>query len=338
MKRYTNRDIAQMAGVSPAAVSLAINGKKGVSDETKARIMNIVEKTNYYPNPNSRRLLSDRTNNIAVLVRNDMKPIDQLFYTELNESILNACNHEQTNLVFSTLQQHEGHSTLPQIIRSRDVDGVLIYGDIDSTVLAEISSYEIPLVILDSSLDDTAYLTVRADYKLAAYTAANYLLQCGHTDIAYIGNSANSQKYFNYAVFCGFQDALTQAGVSLEMNRIQINVYDEASLHASIEQALGGTSRPTALFCATDVYGCYALHYMQGQGCDVPGDISIIGIDDIILSRFTMPALTTVRIDRETMGREGYYLLQKRIEGEACHSITLPSSELIIRKSIKNFC
>ena len=335
MKRYTNKEVAEMAGVSPAAVSLAINGKKGVSEETRARIMSIVEHVNYLPNPNSRRLLSSRTNNIAVLVRNDMCAIDRLFYTELTESILNTCDHKVTNLVFSTLQQHDGHSMLPQLIRSRDVDGILIYGDIDSNVLLEITNYEIPFVTLDSSLHENKHLTVGVDYSMAAYTATQYLLKCGHRDIAYIGNSANSQKHFNYAVFSGFQRALTEVGVVLPVNRIQINVYDENALYDSIQQTLGGAVQPTALFCATDVYGCHAIRYLRSLGYAVPDDISVIGIDDIVISQFTTPALTTVCVDLQTIGREGYHLLQRRIAGESCESILLPSEQLIIRDSVK---
>ncbi len=335
MKRYTNKDIAKMAGVSPAAVSIAINGKKGISAEMRASILDIVKKTNYYPNPNSRRLLSNRTNSIAILLRNDIKPIDQLFHTELTESIFNACNNEQVNLIFSTLQRYDGGSMLPQIIRSRDVDGVLIYGDIDSSVLEEISNYEIPFVVLDSSLSSTPYPAVRVDYQLAAYTAAKYLLDCGHTDIAYIGNSTMSQKHFNYAVFSGFQKALTEANISLPLNRIQIEVYDETSLYASVRQAMEGTNKPTALFCATDVYACYSLNYLSAQGYSVPEQVSIIGIDDIIISRFTTPSLTTIRIDRGAIGREGYRLLQTCIEHGQAEGITIPSCELILRNSVR---
>jgi DNA-binding LacI/PurR family transcriptional regulator len=134
-------------------------------------------------------------------------------------------------------------------------------------------------------------------------------------------------------MFNGFQKATTEEDITLGMNRIQISVHDEDSLIDCIEHALSGPQPPTALFCATDYYAIHAIRYLHTRGMRVPDDVSIVGIDDISISRFIIPSLTTVRIDREAMGLLGVELLQKIISMEECSSATLPHCDLIVRES-----
>lgn len=330
MARITNKDIARMAGVSPAAVSLAINGRKGISEATRQRILKIAEAYHYTPNPSSRRLIYRRTNNIAILFRRDTHPIDGLFYVELNQSILDACQDFSYNLVFTQAQVSAEAVRLPDVIRSRDVDGVIIYGDTDERLIAEIEQYDIPLVTLDNSRRYGDHLAVQMDYSQAAYTATAHLISLGHRDIAYIGNDA--MHYFNSQTFNGFRRATVEGGLTLSMDRVQMDVADERTLHRAID-ALISSSRPTAVFCATDLYAIRTMRRLAALGISVPGDISVAAVDDILVSQFTTPALTTVRVDRAQMGRLGLELLQKRIQGEPCQSVVLPSDQLIRRES-----
>jgi len=90
---------------------------------------------------------------------------------------------------------------------------------------------------------------------------------------------------------------------------------------------------PTAFFCATDLYAVHTMQHLHQRGIRVPQDVSVVGIDDTIISRFTIPALTTVRIDREELGRRGFEVLSAMIAGEKRESVTLPSSDLVVRES-----
>lgn len=332
MTKYTINDIARLAGVSPAAVSIAINGKKGISEKTRSQILKIVEVTNYYPNPNSKRLLSKRTNNITIMMRKDLPAIDQLFYTELNASILNVCCDLPCNLIFTSVKKAENNTVvLPEVIRARDTDGVIVYGNVEKIILDEIQKFNIPIVVLDNCMIYNEYLSVSVDYYKAAYTATKHLIDLGHRDISYIGCS--DLQNFNLVTFNGFQNAIAEKDLALQANRIQFNVFDEDSLRACVSNSLAGASHPTALFCVTDLYAIYAISYLRKIGIRVPEDISVIGIDDIILSKFYVPALTTVKVDKEKMGRLGFELLQKKIHNEPCESIVLPSCDLVIRES-----
>lgn len=330
-KRLTIRNIAQLAGVSPAAVSFAINNREGLSPETRKRILEIVEKTGYEPERIGVRESQTRTNNIAIITRKDLNYMDQLFYTELNNSVMQASDGLPYNLMYAPAYSLNGYVMLPEVITSWQVDGVLAYGDVEQAILDAVAALKIPLVVLDSSRQNSDGLTVSVDYETASYVAVRHLIELGHRDIAYIGNE--EMHDFSIRTFNGFQRAIMESALDLSINRIQMNVFDESSLYAGIDHAMLGKKGPTAMFFTTDFYAIHAMRYLHGKNIRVPEDISIIGIDDIILSKFCIPSLSTVNVDRESMGELGFELLMKRISNEACESITLPSCDLVIRES-----
>lgn len=326
--KLTTKDIAKLAGVSPAAVSFAINGRKGISDQTRKRILEIVAQTNYRPMGGTKE---PHRENIAILFRHDIPTLDQLFYTELNASMIAACDQLPYTLILTSAYHQGNEIILSDVLRSGSIDGVITYGDLERDVQSELNNLGIPIVVLDSSRKSEEQFAVRVDYAMAAYTAAKHLIDLGHRDIAYIGN--DKLHDFNLLTFSGFQRATTEHSLPLDMNRIQINVYDEESLYICIDEALKGECAPTALFCATDFYAIHAIRHLHSKGMRVPDDISVVGIDDIAVSKFIIPSLTTVRIDREAMGRYGFELMKRCLNNESRECISLPSSNLIVRES-----
>ena len=330
MKKVTTREIAKLAGVSPAAVSFALNGKKGISEDTRKSILKVAENRNYTPRPSatSTNDACKKTNNIAVLFRSNLTPMDQFFYNELNSSIMQTCQNYQYNLIFTTTGES---SHLPNILSPKNIDGIIIYGDVENSLMEKICGLNVPFVTLDSSRNISSSLAVHVNYDYAAYQATKYLIQLGHRDIAFIGN--DNMHDFNVLTFNGFQRATAEHQLILSMNRIQIGVYGEDSLYHSIDNALSGTSRPTALFCTTDFYAILAIRYLYQKKYRVPEDISVIGIDNITLSKYTIPSLTTFNIDRELMIEKGLELLHQKINGTDVQSVSLPDGELVVRES-----
>ena len=330
-KKVTTKDIAIAAGVSPTAVSFALNGKEGISNETRHFILETAEKIGYKNVKAAKKSL-----NIALLFRSDLHDLDQLFYTELNSSMVASCRELPYNLIMTSVYRTDNNIAFSDILHSGLVDGIIVYGDLEIDVLNELKNLHIPFVILDSSrINDTNY-AVRVDYKTAAYKAACHLINLGHRDIAYIGNNNKSLYDFNLLTFSGFKKATSENDIALSTNRIQLEVTDKKSLHLCIDKALQGSNKPTAIFCATDYYGILAIRYLHSIGIRVPDDISVIGIDDIAVSQYMIPSLTTVKIDREEIGRCGFELIQKLISGTPCESIQLDSYDVIIRESVSS--
>lgn len=326
MTKMTTREIAQLAGVSPAAVSFAINGKKGISDDTRKKILAIAKRANYHPAAAAK---SAQQLNFAVVFRNYLPALDKLFYTELNNSVMQVCDAPNINLIMTSVRFVDGEVALPNALFADNLDGIIVYGDLDRRIDLELGKLSIPIVVLDSSR--RGQNGVYVDYANAAYVATRHLIDLGHSDIAYLGN--DRMHDFNLQTFGGFQRATTESGLQLSTDRIQLNVYDEHSLTKCIDNVFRGAAKPTALFCATDCYAIHAIRHIHSLGMRVPEDVSIVGIDDIVVSAYTIPSLTTVRVDRDRIGELGLMLLKKQIAGEPCESVTLPLNELIIRES-----
>lgn len=331
MDRVTNKDIAKLAGVSPAAVSIAVNGKPGISSETRARILQIAREHHYCPGAASLQILQERSRFIAALFRTDAQLEDQIFYSELGAHGMVACRERGYTLASTYITDSDGAIELPQAVRDRAVDGILLFGDQEPGVYAELSRIGIPYVVLDSSRPGSGHPSVLVDYRSAAYRATRYLIGLGHRDIAYLSNGALHD--FNMLTLAGFQQAAAEAGIALYPNRFQIDVEDEASLRRCVDRALEGPSRPTALLCTVDVYAINAMRYLHTCGFRVPEDFSVVGIDDVTMSRYVIPSLTTLRVDRKRMIELGLDMLGRLLAGEDCGSRTLPPPQLICRES-----
>lgn len=328
-KRLTIRGLAKLAGVSPATVSLAINKKAGVNAATRKRVLEIAEEHGYLDLSNQRT--AGGRKNIAVVLHRYPSKVSEVFQTELNQSVIDACEQAAYNAVFTSMRNAKGNPSLPGILLARDVDGIISIGDTDEYTFDLLLSAGLPIVMLDSSNCREDVPSVYVDYRQAANTATNYLIELGHRDIAFIGNE--QQHQFNMRVFSGFQNAMQEKSLQLiSVNRIQMNVFDEASCDTAMETLFSpGQEYPTALFCATDLHAIYALNYLIHRGVKVPRDVSIIGVDDLILSKFVYPPLTTIRVNRVEIGRLGVELLLRKIAGQETGCVILPSNELIIR-------
>ena len=333
MAKLTIKEIAKIAGVSPSAVSIVLNNRKGVSDKTRQKIQEIVDKFQYAPNPNSRRLLFNKTNNIAVLFKKDLSPMENLFHSELNNAILHECESLGYNLVFASAAIENGIVSLPNIIKSYDVDGIIFYGDIESPIQDAIKQFEIPYIIVDSHSDSSDVLSVRADYMKASYTMTNYLISIGHRKIAYIG--ANTSSHYGSQTFSGFKKAIEENKINLPMNWIQTEAENEDTSYICMENILTQSSLPTAVFCAADIYAIGAMKCIKSKDLKIPDDISITGIDDIILSKYIEPSLTTVKIKKEEMGKLAMEMLIRKIDKCSVENMIVYSEDLVIRQSTR---
>lgn len=333
MPKLTIKEIAQLAGVSISAVSIVLNNRKGVSEETRQKVNEIVQKLQYTPNPNSRRLLFNRTNNIAVLFAHNTSPLEHMFHSELNRVILHECESRGYNLIFSSYKVENNNVILPNIIKSYDVDGIIFYGDIENSITNNLNNYDIPFIIVDSHAPSTEMLSVSADYANAAYIATSYLISSGHTKVAYIGASISFQ--YGSQTFGGFKRAIEENNILIPLNWIRMEASDEETAGECMDNIISSPNRPTAVFCAADIYSIGVMRSIKSHGLRIPGDISVIGIDDIILSSYIDPPLTTVRIDKEEMGRVAMELLLMKIGKQDPQCSTVASDHLIVRDSIK---
>ena len=337
MAKLTIKEIAKMAGVSPTAVSFVINNREGVSEETRKRVKEVIERTNFQPSLNSRRLLLNKSFNISIVIRKTSSPFDDLFYLEIAKGLLEKSKEYGYNIVFTDIAMEDGKVVLPDIIKHEDTDGIVFFQDTEEIILNEVNKLNIPYVIADAhnmeNGNNNGITTVNANYELSAYTAVCYLIENGHRDIAYISSSFVPNFYL--ATFDGYRKALEKAQVTIQPSWIQINAVNEESAYNCMKTILENKHKPTAVFCTTDTFAIGAMKCAKDMGFKVPEDISFIGIDDIFLSNYIEPKLSTIKIDKFRMGSLAMELIMDKIQGKKVNSVVVDSDHLVIRESVK---
>lgn len=330
MAKTTNREIARLAGVSPAAVSIAMNGKSGISEETRERILNIARQLNYCTNSTSAKVLRERSTYVAALFRTDMQMVDQVFYSEMCNDAMAACKDLGYTLVSTYITGEDSSLELPPAIRYGEVDGVLIFGDQKPGIYNELKRIGIPFVVLDSCRPFTPHPSIYVDYNDAAYRATRHLIDLGHRDLVFFSNGIFHE--FNSHILDGFQKATMEANISLYPNRIQLlDTVHEDAIQQFVERTLAGPGKPTAFFCCSDFYALKVIYTLRDMGYRIPEDFSIVSLDDINIAKLVYPGLTTMRINRDVMLSQGLQMLNNLMRGEHCASRILPPPELIVR-------
>lgn len=333
-QRITIREIAAAAGVSTSAVSYVLNDRKGVSDETRARIQEVIRHFGYRPNINSLRLVSRRSFNIRIAIQNRSSPFHDFFFHEIARGVLEGSARAGYNIVFCNLGDTGSSEDFVRRIDRTDTDGIIFFLDVDAVLIGRVRQEQIPAVVIDGHETASDIVQVMADYRLAAEKATQTLLEHGHRRLCLMGNNL-VKGYFNQ-VFTGFREAARHAGVSVPVEWVLSDNDDENSARSSMMRLLQSGARPTGVVCASDILAVGVIQAAKTFGLNVPGDISVVGIDDIVLSRYIEPTLTTVRIDKVGMGRTAVDLLLDLISGKEVDSVVVPSDNLILRDSVRS--
>lgn len=329
----TISDIARIAGVSKTAVSFVLNNKEGISEETKQRVLKVIEQTNYKPTLNSKRLYFQKSFTIAVVFDKSTYRPDNLFYFDIMNALLKRCIIYNYSLVYSEYSYIDENLTLPENITNKDVDGLIFLKDIPSALISTLHNLSIPFVVADDHSDHASLHTVKADYRLAAHTAVQYLIDQGHHRIGFIGNMQLPAFYVQ--IFSGYQKALQEAGLPLNQSWTFEKIQDRKTVELYISQLLKEEKLPTAIFCMEDILAIELIRYLQKCSVKVPDDISVISIDDIILSSQIYPSLTTIAIDKEKLGSCAIDMLMDLINGNTPENVVVTSNNIILRESVK---
>lgn len=333
-KNLTINDIAKLAGVSKTTVSFILNGKEGISEETREKVLSVIKQTNYKPTLNSRRLYYQKSFTIAVVFDKSAPVLGNLFYFDIMNALLKRCTFYNYALIYSEFSLNGNDIYLPENILNKDVDGLIFLKDIPLALISKLHTLNIPFVVADDHSEHDTLYTVKVDCRLAAYTAVHYLIEQGHKHIGFLGN-LNLPAFYTQ-IFSGYQKALREAGLSLEPSWCYEKIVDRESIEKYIPELLNSDKVPTAIFCMEDILAIYLIQYLQKSGKKVPDDISVISVDDILLSDQIYPALTTVALDKEKIGTCAIDILMNLINNKPTQSITIPSNNLVVRESVKS--
>lgn len=332
----TIKEIAKKAGVSPATVSRVLNHDTtlSVSSETKVRILKIAEELEYVTVRERKRNKAKKTTlNIGVLDwYSEVELLDDPYYLYLMTTIEKEC--AQANI--STFKISKINDKYQVMINN--VDGIIAIGKFSNEEIEELSTYTNNIVFVDSSPQEKIYDSVTINFRLGITEAIQYLIQLGHTEIGFIGGSVvgdykektidNRKKEF-ISIMEEYQ--LFNPDYIYTGNKIS---HQEG--YSVLNQALQGNKLPTAFLIANDTMATGALRALHEAKINVPNEMSIIGFNDLVTSKFLIPPLTTIRVHINFMALTAIDLLKERIyKGRVIPKKVLIPSELVIRKSCK---
>lgn len=334
MSKLTIKELAEMAGVSPTAVSFVLNGRPGVSEKTRTRVLEIIDKVGYTANFSSRCLAFQKSFNIALLYSESSSPFDDLFYFDVARGALERCNEKGYNLVLNKIQYCKNQLSLPNIITCHNADGALVFQDTDPEVIREIESNGIPVIVVDSYVSEDSYASIGINADTVTECALKYLIQNGHRDIGLI--AIGYLPDFRDQVYATFQRVLQENGLIFHPEWAVDQAIDEESALVCTQQIMEQAQKPSAIFCTSDVYAIGALRYLKENGFSVPHDVSVIGADNIMAGRYISPSLTTVDYNKVQLGKDSFDMLLKRIEGDTVASIRMGIQGIQERESVRN--
>lgn len=327
--RVTIADVAVRAGVSIATVSRVINSRYGVAPGTYTKVQQVIDELGYESSLIARSLRSRRTNVIGIIVA-DLEP----FSAELLKGASRALRHSGYELiVYSGAGHLEDQGGWERRYLSR-LNGTLTDGTILVTpTVVEVSS-DVPVVAVDPHTGPSTLPTVDSQNLEGASRATEYLIELGHRRIAFLAGRPDLESARLREQ--GYRKALAEAGIAFDPGLVRVGEYTAESADEPASELLKMADRPTAIFAANDLSAIQTMEVAQRLGLDVPGDLSIIGFDNIPESAMTDPPLTTIDQSIQAMGFEAVRLLISLIEDpqqEAVH-LTLPT-ELIVRQSCR---
>jgi DNA-binding LacI/PurR family transcriptional regulator len=308
--------VAARARVSTATVSRVINGTANVSPETSERVREAIETLNFYPDISARTLGSGRSGLYGLIISDITNP----YFPELVKAFEDiAVEHGQDILIANTDYDPKRMEACVIRMLQRKVDGVAIMtSEMDDRLIHKFSHRQIPTIFMDTPKGVKGVSTVRVDYAAGVKQAMEHLFAFGHQRIAFIsGPLGLSSAQVRAQAFTKF---LRRHGLTGEPQLMQEGDHRVEGGHAAMQRILAAGKHPTAVLASNDLTAIGAMGAIHEARLRIPEDISVIGFDDIELSAYTQPALTTLHVPRRELAATAFRALfrgRDKIPGKA---------------------
>lgn len=309
----TIRDVAREAGVSPGTVSRVLNNSPLISEATRLRVLQAIERLGYTPNLIARRLSTGKTLTIAIIAPFFTRPA---FVERLNGVVSTLAQSRYDVVLYNVQTPEQRDAYFRNVPRRERADGVLIISLPPTNENAKVlQQAQVPIVLIDADHPElTALCRVVTDDFVGGRAATEHLLALGHRAIGFIGDP--QENPFNFVSsarrYQGYRAALESAGIPFEPAYYQEDQHGRFEARRMTHQLLKLPQRPTAIFAASDTQAMGALQAATDWGLNVPNDLSVIGYDDIEIAEYL--ELTTIRQLLFESGQRGVELLLERLE------------------------
>lgn len=326
----TIKDVAKRAGVALSTASYALNGNQKVSASTIEKVLKAARELNYQKNGFASDLKRTKTNTIALILSDMSGP----YFSELIKGVQEVTASHQYDLIACSSLGGD-RSTATKFLREKRVDGAIILANNVSTQLIEESAREdFPIIVLDRDVQNPFAIHVKVDNRHGAYQATEHLIENGHRSIGYISGPHDSHD--NEERFKGFSDALKNYEIPFQSRfKISGNFTRDGGYRAT-KMLIAQQQLPDALFYANDEMAIGGLQAFSEKGIAIPDDVSIVGFDDIQLSEYVNPPLTTVKQPKYEAGALAVHTIFQMLAGEKVDKSFELSTEFVKRSSVRS--
>ena len=329
------RDIAKISGVGVSTVSRVLNNHPDVKESTRERVLAVIRESNYVPNNSARILKQNNTKNIGVLVKGVFNP----FFSELINVIGSKINEHKYTMI---LQQNDyvleqEVESIISFVKEKRLQGIICLGgnfiDLDEDSFKNI---DVPVVLTSvntvSPLGRDKYSTVGIDNLQASYSATEYLIKKGHTNIALMIGEENDfcVSWWRYK---GYIKALREYDIEVNDDNLLIGDYDTKKAYEETLKFLKRRKDITAIFAISDFMAIGAARAVVDSGLVVGKDVSILGFDGMDISCYYNPGISTIKQPKKEMAEKSVEILFELLKGNGENKHILLDTELLERES-----
>ncbi len=334
MNRVTIADVAREAGVSLMTVSRALNNKDGISLETRAHVLEVIQRLGYRPSGVARSLVTRRTGTIGLIVPDVSNP----YFSGIAHGVTEIANQQGLSvLLCDTQEEPEQEPRFLAVLEEKQVDGLIVAAPRQSSeqIVSQLARHQHVVVVNRLFLSNSGFSAagyVINDDCAGGELATRHLLSKGHQRIGFLAGPRSS--YGGQQRFLGYRAVLEECDIPLDEEEI---LYCPPTVRGGFDSMLAlfqVNPKISAVFAFNDMVAIGALQACAQLGRRVPDDLAIVGYDDIPMASWVTPSLTTLRAPFEEMGRLATKLLVDRFEEctQGCENIVL-RPELIVRAS-----
>lgn len=333
--KFKAKDIAKKLSISPSAVSIVLNNKPGVSEETRKKVLKTIEQMGYNATLLTKSAFNHKYNMRFIIYKKHGYVVsDTPFFSALMEGIDREARSRGYNLILTYIDENKDDLTkIINIIKETHPDGIMLLAtEMTSENLKPFKELNIPLLLLDSYFENESLDTVIINNIQGAYKATCYLAESGHTDIGYLHSSVWINNFDQRMV--GFKKAIKNKGLRLRENFIfRLESTIDGSYRDMLKILNQKSELPTAMFADNDIIAFGAIKAMKEVGLRIPQDISIVGFDDMPFCELIDPPLTTVMVYKQRMGMIAVKRLVERIEESPPETIRIEVNTTLIERN-----
>jgi LacI family transcriptional regulator len=307
----TIKDVALRAGVSVSTVSHVVNGTRKISASTQERVDEAIRELAYVPSAVARSLKSNTTRTLGMLIPNSSNP----YFAEIVRMVEDRCfGAGYTLILCNTDDEPKRQGIYLQVLAERRIDGLIVVSTGgDESLPKMLARLRIPIVLLDREISNQACDLVETAHMQGGLLATRHLVSLGHRRIACIGGPAGLAP--SEQRIAGWRLGLAEAGLNVNTHLLWQGGFTSQGGYEAMHAMLRIQPAPTAVFVCNDLMAIGAMRAAHENDVRVPDALSIVGFDDIELSSFASPPLTTVAQPKQRMGALAVDMLLERIEG-----------------------